>query len=285
MRIGFIGVGLMGQGMVVNLMKAGHELTVLAHRNRAPIDEVVSRGAQEARDLGELARDAAIILICVSTAEAVETLVGSLSAHLEEGQIVIDATTSTPQVSRRLAAELARRNVRFADAPMTGGPEQVVAGEAGALVGADDATFQIIEPVLRSYCGRVAHFGPVGAGHTAKLISNYLACGMVMLIADSYGAARRANIDWKKLYEVQLQGSTNSGALKKMIGPALDGNFDGYRFSIANAAKDMRYYCDLAKTLGELTPLAQAAGRMLQAAAESGDGEQNVSRLLEERRT
>lgn len=285
MRIGFIGVGLMGQGMVVNLMKAGHELTVLAHRNRAPIDEVVSRGAQEARDLGELARDAAIILICVSTAEAVERLVGSLLAHLEEGQIVIDATTSTPQVSRRLAAELARRNVRFADAPMTGGPEQVVAGEAGALVGADDATFQIIEPVLRSYCGRVAHFGPVGAGHTAKLISNYLACGMVMLIADSYGAARRANIDWKKLYEVQLQGSTNSGALKKMIGPALDGNFDGYRFSIANAAKDMRYYCDLAKTLGELTPLAQAAGRMLQAAAESGDGEQNVSRLLEERRT
>src|SRR5688572_15265908 len=285
MRIGFIGVGLMGQGMVVNLMKAGHELTVLAHRNRAPIDEVVSRGAQEARDLGELARGAAIILICVSTAEAVERLVGSLSAHLEEGQIVIDATTSTPQVSRRLAAELARRNIRFADAPMTGGPEQVVAGEAGALVGADDATFQIIEPVLRSYCGRVAHFGPVGAGHTAKLISNYLACGMVMLIADSYGAARRANIDWKKLYEVQLQGSTNSRALKKMIGPALDGNFDGYRFSIANAAKDMRYYCDLAKTLGELTPLAQAAGRMLQAAAESGDGEQNVSRLLEEHRT
>jgi 3-hydroxyisobutyrate dehydrogenase-like beta-hydroxyacid dehydrogenase len=285
MRIGFIGVGLMGQGMVVNLMKAGHELSVLAHRNRAPIDEVVSRGAQEARDLGELVRGAAIILICVSTAEAVETLVRSLLAHLEEGQIVIDATTSTPQVSRRLAAELARRNIRFADAPMTGGPEQVVAGEAGALVGADDATFQIIEPVLRSYCGRVAHFGPVGAGHTAKLISNYLACGMVMLIADSYGAARRANIDWKKLYEVQLQGSTNSGALKKMIGPALDGNFDGYRFSIANAAKDMRYYCDLAKTLGEITPLAQAAGRMLQAAAESGDGEQNVSRLLEERRT
>lgn len=285
MRIGFIGVGLMGQGMVVNLMKAGHELTVLAHRNRAPIDEVVSRGAQEARDLGELARDAAIILICVSTAEAVERLVGSLLAHLEEGQIVIDATTSTPQVSRRLAAELARRNVRFADAPMTGGPEQVVAGEAGALVGADDATFQIIEPVLRSYCGRVAHFGPVGAGHTAKLISNYLACGMVMLIADSYGAARRANIDWKKLYQVQLQGSTNSGALKKMIGPALDGNFDGYRFSIANAAKDMRYYCDLAQTLGELTPLAQAAGGMLQSAAETGDGEQNVSRLLEERRT
>jgi 3-hydroxyisobutyrate dehydrogenase-like beta-hydroxyacid dehydrogenase len=285
MRIGFIGVGLMGQGMVVNLMKAGHELSVLAHRNRAPIDEVVSRGAQEARDLGELVRGAAIILICVSTAEAVETLVRSLLAHLEEGQIVIDATTSTPQVSRRLAGELARRNVRFADAPMTGGPEQVVAGEAGALVGADDATFRIIEPVLRCYCARVAHFGPVGAGHTAKLISNYLACGMVMLIADSYGAARRADIDWEKLYEVQLQGSTNSGALKKMVGPALDGDFDGYRFSIANAAKDMRYYCDLAKTLGELTPLAQAAGLMLQAAAETGNGEQNVSRLLEERRT
>lgn len=283
MQIGFIGVGLMGRGMVINLMKAGHELTVLAHRNRAPVDDAVSRGAKEAKDLSELARGAAIVMICVSTAEAVEELVSSLMPHLEAGQIIIDATTSTPQVSRKLAAELASRNVAFADAPMTGGPEQVLAQEAGALVGGDPQTFRVIEPVIASYCSRVAHFGPVGSGHMAKLISNYLACGMVALIADSYGAARRAKIDWRKLYDVQLQGSTNSGALKKMIGPALDGNFDGYRFSIANAAKDMRYYCELAESLGQFTPLAHAAQMMLQSAVERGHGGKNVSRLLEDR--
>jgi 3-hydroxyisobutyrate dehydrogenase-like beta-hydroxyacid dehydrogenase len=282
MQIGFIGIGLMGQGMVINLMKAGHELTVLAHRKRAPIDDVVSRGAKEAKNYAELARGAEIIIICVSTAETVEELIGLLGPHLEGGQIIIDATTSTPNVTRKLAADLALRQVAFADAPMTGGPEQVLAGEAGALVGADSATFQVIEPVIASYCGRVAHFGPVGSGHMAKLISNYLACGMVALIADSYGAARRAQIDWAKLYDVQIRGSTKSGALKKMIGPALSGNFDGYRFSIANAAKDMRYYCDLAKTLGQLTPLARAAQMMLQSAVERGHGTKNVSRLLED---
>lgn len=282
MQIGFIGVGLMGQGMAINLLKAGHAVTVIAHRNRAPIDDVVSRGAKEAKDFAELAKGAAIIMICVSTAETVEELVGLLRPHLEAGQIIIDATTSTPNVSRRLAAELALRHVAFADAPMTGGPEQVLKGEAGALVGADAATFKAIEPVIASYCSRVAHFGPVGSGHTAKLISNYLACGMVGLIADSYGVARRAKIDWAKLYDVQLQGSTKSGALKKMIGPALNGNFDGYRFSIANAAKDMRYYCDLAKTLGQLTPLAHAAQMMLQSAVDDGHGTKNVSRLLKD---
>lgn len=282
MRIGFIGVGLMGQGMVINLMKAGHELSVLAHRKRAPIDDVVSHGAKEAKDFAELAQGAKIIMICVSTAETVEELIGFLTPHLEAGQIIIDATTSTPNVTRRLAAELALRHVAFADAPMTGGPEQVLEGEAGALVGADAATFRVIEPVIASYCSRVAHFGQVGSGHMAKLISNYLACGMVALIADSYGAARRAQIDWAKLYDVQLRGSTKSGALKKMVGPALSGNFDGYRFSIANAAKDMRYYCDLAKTLGQLTPLANAAQMMLQSPVDRGQGTKNVSRLLED---
>jgi 3-hydroxyisobutyrate dehydrogenase-like beta-hydroxyacid dehydrogenase len=269
--------------MVINLMKAGHELTVLAHRKRAPIDDVVSRGAKEAKDFAELAQGAEIIMICVSTAETVEELVGSLMPYFEAGQIVIDATTSTPDVSRKLAAELALRHVAFADAPMTGGPEQVASAKAGALVGADPEIFSRIEPVIASYCSRVAHFGPVGSGHTAKLISNYLACGMVGLIADSYGVARHAKIDWAKLYDVQLQGSTNSGALKKMIGPALNGNFDGYRFSIANAAKDMRYYCELAKTLGQLTPLANAAQMMLQSPVDRGQGTKNVSRLLEDR--
>jgi 3-hydroxyisobutyrate dehydrogenase-like beta-hydroxyacid dehydrogenase len=282
MRIGFIGVGLMGRGMVINLIKAGHELSVLAHRNRVPIEEAVSLGAREAKSPADLVKGAAIIMICVSTAEAVEALVLSLMPHLETGQIVIDTSTSTPEVSRRLAAELVSRSVAFADAPMTGGPEQVLAREAGALVGADAGTFRIIEPVIASYCSRIEHFGPPGSGHVAKLISNYLACGMVALIADSYRAARRANVDWRKLYDVQLQGSTKSGALKKMIGPALNGNFDGYRFSIANAAKDMRYYCDLAKTLGQLTPLAHATLMMLQSAVDDGHGTKNVSRLLKD---
>jgi 3-hydroxyisobutyrate dehydrogenase-like beta-hydroxyacid dehydrogenase len=279
MQIGFIGVGLMGQGMVINLLNAGHGLRVMAHRNRAPVEAVVARGAREARQFAELARDAAVVMLCVDNAQTVETLVEKLKPHLTAGQIIIDTTTSDPQVTERLAIDLARQKVGLADAPITGGPEQVLAGEAGALVGAEAETFRIIEPVLGCFCSRIAHFGPAGAGHRAKLISNYLACGMVSLIADSYRAARQAGVDWSKLYDVQLLGSTNSGALRKMVGPALKGDYDGYRFSIANAAKDMRYYCDLAERLGFLSPLARDTQMTFQAAI--GHGEKNVSRLLD----
>jgi 3-hydroxyisobutyrate dehydrogenase-like beta-hydroxyacid dehydrogenase len=282
MKIGFIGVGLMGEGMVINLMRAGHQVKVLAHRNRAPIEAVVAKGASEAADVADLAREAAVIMLCVDKAETVSQIMQALAPHLAAGQIIIDGTTSTPETSRRLAAELARRGVAFADAPLTGGPEQVKRAEAGALVGAAPEVFEIIRPVIASYCSRVEHFGPAGAGHTAKLISNYLACGMIALIADSYGLARRAKIDWRKLYDVQLKGSTNSGALRKMVGPALEGDYDGYLFSIANAAKDMGYYCELAESFHRLTPLAQAARDMLQAKADQGLALENVSRMLEE---
>src|SRR5215212_681512 len=192
MQIGFIGVGLMGQGMVTRLLKAGHQVRVMAHRNRAPIEAVKARGASEAADIAELARGAGAVILCVNDAETVARLVNGLKPHLGAGQIVIDTTTSDPRVSEEIAKDLARQKVGFADAPMTGGPEQVAAGEGGALVGADAATFASIEPLL---------------------------------------------------------GSTNSGALKKMVGPALKGDYDGYRFSMVNAEKDMRYYCTLAESL------------------------------------
>jgi 3-hydroxyisobutyrate dehydrogenase-like beta-hydroxyacid dehydrogenase len=281
-KIGFIGVGLMGQGMVMRLLRSGHEVTVFGHRNRAPIEAVLAQGAQEARDLEAIAKKTQIIFICVDSAETVEKIVTLLLPHVKRGQIIVDATTSRPEVSQRLADELDLRGTAFADAPMTGGPEQVRSGEAGALVGAEPKIFETIRPLIASYCSRVEHFGPVGHGHMAKLISNYLACGMIALIADSYGLARKAGINWRKLYDVQLKGSTNSGALRKMIGPALEGNYDGYLFSIANAAKDMGYYCELAKSLDHSAPLAQAALTLLQARKLKGDGDKNVSRMLEE---
>lgn len=279
MQIGFIGVGLMGQGMVTRLLKAGHQVRVMAHRNRAPIEAVKARGASEAADIAELASGAGAVILCVNDAETVAGLVDGLKPHLRAGQIVIDTTTSDPRVSEELAEDLARQNVGFADAPMTGGPEQMAAGEGGALVGADAATFASIQPLLSAYCARVHHFGPPGAGHRAKLISNYLVMGMIGVIADSYKTAREAGVDWGKLYDVQLLGSTNSGALKKMVGPALKGDYDGYLFSMVNAEKDMRYYCTLAEGLGMLSPLAQETYRMFQAASRHGG--KNVSRLLD----
>jgi 3-hydroxyisobutyrate dehydrogenase-like beta-hydroxyacid dehydrogenase len=281
MKIGFIGLGLMGSGMAGHLMAAGHDLWLLAHRNRSFIDPLLAKGAHEAKDLAHLAKEAQVIILCLTTAKVVEETISGLEAHLREGQIIIDTGTTEPQTTRRLARELSHRGVAYADAPMAGGPEQVAKKDVGALIGADDETFAAIAPLVSCYASRLKHFGPPGSGHVAKLISNYLVIGMIGLVAEAFRSARAAQVDWKDLYEVMLNGSGNSGVLRKMMDAALAGDFDGYKFSLANAAKDIGYYSALAEELGQLTPLTQAVEQIFADAVATGHAGRNVSHLLD----
>jgi 3-hydroxyisobutyrate dehydrogenase-like beta-hydroxyacid dehydrogenase len=280
MQVGVIGAGLMGHGMAANLLAHGYDVTVIAHRNRKPIDDLVSRGAREARGLAGIAAAEAIIL-CLTTSQVVEEAVDGLCPHMRAGQIIMDAGTSDPEVTRRLARMLTSRGIDYADIPLTGGPEQAEQGKLGVLCGASPETFARISPLLSCFASTVRHFGPPGSGHTAKLISNYLVTGMVALVAEAFSAARNAGLDWKDLYDVMLNGSGNSGVLRKMVEPALNSDFDGYRFTIANARKDIGYYAKLAETLGCGSALSEAVAQTFAKALETGHGDRNVSRLLD----
>jgi 3-hydroxyisobutyrate dehydrogenase-like beta-hydroxyacid dehydrogenase len=281
MQIGFVGAGLMGHGMVVNLLKAGNEVTVIAHRNPAPIEDLVRRGARKAANLAELAKQADLIMICVSNSNVVQDVIESLKPHLRAGQIILDMGTSDPAVNRRLASELGAQGVAFAEAPVMGGPAQAADAELGALVGAEPETLERIRPVLESLCASVSHVGPVGAGQTAKLISNYLSLGTAALISDVFNVARKAGVEWDKLYAAMLTGSGNSVALRRMIEPALRGDFEGYAFTLANAHKDMGYYTALAGERGLRSSLADEVMAVYDKAIAAGHGEQRVSRLID----
>jgi len=281
MQIGFVGAGLMGHGMVVNLLKAGNEVTVIAHRNPAPIEDLVGRGARKVANLGELAQQADLIMICVSNSNVVQDVIEGLRPHLRAGQVILDMGTSDPAVNRRLASELGAQGVEFAEAPVMGGPAQAADGELGALVGAEPETLERIRPVLEALCASVSHVGPVGAGQTAKLISNYLSIGTAALISDVFNVARKAGVEWDKLYAAMLTGSGNSVALRRMIEPALRGDFDGYAFTLANAHKDMGYYTALAGERGLRSGLADAVKAVYDKAIAAGHGEQRVSRLID----
>lgn len=281
MQVGVIGAGMMGHGMAANLLKHGHKVWVTAHRNRAPVDDLVARGAMEAADVTVIAAKADVILLCLSTAKVVTETIAKLKPALRKGQIILDAGTTDPATTRHNARDLAALGVGFADIPLTGGPEQAETAELGVLCGAGDATFAAIEPLLKCFATTVRHFGPPGSGHTAKLISNYLVTGMAALVGESFAAARKAQIDWRDLYEVMLNGSGNSGVLRKMVAPALGGDFDGYRFSIANAAKDIAYYADLAENLSCRSALCDAVADIYAKALATGHGGRNVSHLLD----
>jgi 3-hydroxyisobutyrate dehydrogenase-like beta-hydroxyacid dehydrogenase len=280
MHIGLIGAGLMGHGMALCLLRHGHGVSVIAHRNRGPVDDLVRRGAAEAASLAEIAK-ADLILLCLTTAKVVEETVAGLRPHLRSGQVILDSGTSPPAVTERLAHELKPLGVAYCDIPLTGGPEQARQGALGVLCGADEETFRTIHPILACFATTVRRFGPPGSGHTAKLISNYLVTGMIALVAESFATAHKAQIDWKDLYEVMQNGSGNSGVLRKMVEPVLQGDFDGYRFAIANAAKDIGYYTELAEKLGCASRLSESVAEIFAKAVETGHGGRNVSHLLD----
>ena len=283
MHIGFVGAGLMGHGIALNLLKGGHQVTVVAHRNPAPVEDLVKRGATKAAGLPELAEGAEVIVTCVTNSKVVREVVESLKPHLKAGQIILDMGTSDPAVNRQLAAELESQGIAFAEAPVMGGPEQAAAGELGALVGADEETLERLRPVLECACATISHVGEVGAGQTAKLISNYLTLGMAALVADSFNVARKSGIDWEKLYAAMLRGSGNSGALRKIVEPALKGDYDGHAFSLANAHKDMSYYSALAGEGGFRSRLAEEVLAVYDKAVADGLGDRRVSRLIDPR--
>jgi 3-hydroxyisobutyrate dehydrogenase-like beta-hydroxyacid dehydrogenase len=280
MRIGLIGAGQMGRGMAASFLAHGHKVAFTVHRNREGLDALVARGAVEVNGPAELAAASDVIVICVTSSKVVEQQVAALKPHLRKGMVVLDAGTSLPEMTRAMARDLAAIGVACADIPMTGGPEQAARGELGILCGASEDTFRKIEPLLKSVATTVRHMGPVGAGHTAKLISNFLVTGMIALVSQSFAAARAAGIAWKPLYEAMLNGSGRSGVLTKMVEPALAGDFDGYRFSIANAAKDIGYYRQLAAELGCEGNLAEAVAQVFDKALEARDGGRNVSHML-----
>jgi 3-hydroxyisobutyrate dehydrogenase-like beta-hydroxyacid dehydrogenase len=280
-RIGFVGVGLMGHGMAANLLKAGYAVSVIAHRNRKPVDDLIARGARETESLAQMTAVSDIIILCVTNSAVVEQVISDLLAHLTARHTIIDTSTADPSSTLKVAGWLAEKDVAFADAPLTGGAQQAEEGVLGVIVGADEPTFQRIKPVLSAFSARIGHFGPVGAGHSAKLINNYLVFAMVAAIADTYRVARRAGVDWGELYEVMKCGSNYSEALRRIVEPALQGDFDGYKFTLDNALKDISYYAAFAEERGLMSGIARQTEDFFRQAVADGHGSLMVSRLID----
>jgi 3-hydroxyisobutyrate dehydrogenase-like beta-hydroxyacid dehydrogenase len=280
-RIGFIGAGLMGHGMAKNIVDKGFALTVLGHRNRTPIEDLLGRGAVEAESPAALARASDIVFLCEPSSVEVERVVlgeDGILAGAHEGLIVVDSTTAEPASTLKVAAELAAAGIRFVDAPLTRSPAQAHAGTLNTLVGADDATLAEIRPVLETFCENIFHIGPVGAGHKLKLINNFLSQGMAALIAEAVTTATKAGVDLQKLFDVVSEGGANSGVFQRMM-PWVLGGEGGMVFQLKNGQKDVRYYTHLAEACGSTAFLGEAVHQTFALASALGEGESYVPAL------
>ena len=280
-KVGFIGVGLMGHGMAENLMKSGNNLTIIAHRNRAPVDDLVGKGALEVETLSSLSHASEVIFLCLSDSEVVENVIAQLKPDLRAGQTIVDATTACPQSTMRVDQELRVIGVDFVDAPVTANPEKAALGELTSLVGAEEGVFNRVKPLIQSYSTTILHFGSTGMGHTAKLMNNFVTQSTGQLLALSYSVARQAGVDWTKLHMAMSGGAAKSGTFEKMITPAIQGNYRGHESSLSNSWKDIRYFAEFAKSMGRKTMLVDGVLDSLKRANDAGFGNHYVSEMLD----
>jgi 3-hydroxyisobutyrate dehydrogenase-like beta-hydroxyacid dehydrogenase len=280
-RIGFIGAGMMGSGMVGCLLKSGYPVALLAHRNRARIEDLLARGATEAPDLQTLALDSDVVMICVNSADTVTDLVRAMSSSMREGHLIIDATTSKPETTRTLAAQLASRGIAFVDAPVVGGPAQAAAGELGTFLGGTDVAIARATPIVSTYSIDVHAFGPSGSGNTAKLLNNFLTVGLRQLVVHAFRAARRNGIDPAKLYALTAKGAAGSRTLEQLAGGAIAGDYTRNKFSIANCYKDITYAAPLMADDPDGRAIQEAIAAAYERLVAAGMGDRMASEMLD----
>lgn len=281
MKIGLIGAGLMGHGMATNILAAGHELHVVAHRNRQPIEDLVSRGAVEAASPAALGALVDIVVLCVTGTPAAQKVINALTPVIQPGMLVIDTTTNTSGGPEAFSSTLARLDVTYVEAPVTGGAQQAREGVLGAIVGCDKDLPRDARDVLSCFCRQIEQFGPAGAGARAKLVSNFLALGTAALVIETFRKARALGVDWQKLYELAQHGSGKSVGLDRIAGGAVAGDFKGYKFSVDNSVKDLSYFADLAEKNSCNSDLIPALLDVFSSAASNGHGSRMISELLD----
>lgn len=258
-RIGFVGVGLMGHGMAKNIVEKGYALTILGHRNRAPVEDLAKRGAREAKSARELAEASDIVFICVTGSPEVEAIVrGGLKEGLKAGSIVVDCSTADPVSTVALAAELAEAGVTLVDAPLSRTPKEAWEGTLDTMVGASDEIFARLKPVLDTWAGRVVHIGGTGDGHRMKLLNNFLAMGYAALYAEAITLAQKVGVTPQRFDSVIRGGRMDCGFYQTFMRWTLEGDRDAHKFTLANAFKDMRYLESMADAAGMSNPLGNA---------------------------
>ena len=212
-RIGFVGVGLMGEGMATNLVRKGWPLTVLAHRKREPIERPVALGAEEARSARALAEVSDIVVLCVTGSPQVEEVTMGAEGLASAGKrlLILDCSTSNPASTLQLAAELAKREIVMIDAPLARTPKEAAAGMLDVMVGGDATSFVRARPVLEAFAGRVIHTGPTGSGHTMKLLNNFISLGYSAIYSEALMMGAKAGLTPKVMDSVLRGGRMDCG--------------------------------------------------------------------------
>ncbi|MFK7890058.1 MAG: NAD(P)-dependent oxidoreductase [Granulosicoccus sp.] len=282
-RIGFIGLGAMGVGMAANVCKAGYPLTVMGHTRREPVDRLLAMGASEVQTPAQLRASSDIVIVCVTTSEAVEQLVNGEDGLLSGGDnpfLLIDCGTSRPDSTLKLGEALKAAGCSMMDVPLGKSSAAAEEGTLNMMAGGSDEDFARARPLLETMSENLFHLGGLSTGHRIKLINNGYSMAVACLAAEAMATARAGGVDVSLVRDVMAAGPNRSDFFDWMMMAAVDGDETKLSFALKNGLKDMNYFMAMAEEVGVNASLPEAARTRLAGIVESGHGDDYVPALM-----
>lgn len=284
-KIGFIGAGAMGVGMITNLRKNGFDVTFFARstaRGRENATRLLALGARQAETLGALGGAVQVVILCLPDSPTVEAMLADeagLVGALPSGAIVLDCSTSHPDSTRRLSARLAAKGIVLLDSPLTGSRAQADAGVLSVLGAGPKEAFDRAVPVMKGFAAKVFYLGNSGAGHTAKLINNFLAQIAMAGLCETWPLMEQYGVDPQALFDAVSASGGNSAVFQGVFPRFRKGDFT-LNFAQRLACKDIRYVNELTSAARFPSPLAAALLSVHEHATARGYGDQDMTALL-----
>ncbi|WP_347559076.1 NAD(P)-dependent oxidoreductase [Robbsia sp. KACC 23696] len=281
-KVGVVGLGNMGKGMALSLVKGG--FAVFGFDVAGVAATLQEQGVQACASIADIAATVDILILSLPTSDIVEQVVlgdGGVRASGKRGLIVVDTTTADPNSTKKVAAALADAGIGFVDGPVSGGPKGAATATMIMVLGGSQADVDAVEPVLATISAKRTHVGPVGAGHVTKLLNNLLTGAHLLVASEAVRAAQALDIDPTKLVEALNGGSgRNSATLTNYPTWIFPETFDS-GFTMKLMRKDMRLAMALLQSIDATAPVAQEAGR-LWAASEAAIGDaEDFNRIVQ----
>jgi 3-hydroxyisobutyrate dehydrogenase-like beta-hydroxyacid dehydrogenase len=280
-RVGFLGLGAMGEPMVRSLLRKGYPVTVAAYRRREAVERLVADGAVEASDPAAVAAASDVVITCVPDAPQVESVLfgeRGVATAARAGMTVIDCSTISPIATRSFAERLGALGVEFADAPLSGGPSRAALGTLTIMVGAKPELFARIEPVLQGM-GNPFRVGGVGMGETVKLTNQIIVANLMIANVEALVFARRSGADLDEVRKVIATATGGNYLLDQWLPKTwLAGTFDG-GFAMDLLRKDVAAALDAARVMGYAMPSTGLAYQLYTARSAEGDGALDYSAI------
>lgn len=285
MNVAFVGLGTMGAPMALNLLKAGHAVTV-HNRTREKEQPLVEAGAITSPTPQSAAANADIIITCVSDTPDVEAVIlgGSGTGDsgvihgAQSGALVIDMSTISPSATRSIAAQLAEKGIHMLDAPVSGGSEGAQKGTLSIMIGGDAEDVEKAKPVLSAMGSTITHVGPIGAGQTTKAINQIIVAGTYWSVAEGMALGLKAGLDMEKVVQAVGSGAAGSWGLTNRSGNMIDNQYPlGFRVRLHQ--KDLEIALEAARELGLPLPMAAYVEQVETGLMAQGYGDEDISAM------